>query len=100
MTMAEFCRRFGIDYEIMRSRVRGGRDLFAPVGTTPAKTSPASGYTLSELSNLYSLFRDDEFALDILADFAGLQRGSSAVVKLERKILKYLEKLRKEVHGK
>ena len=107
MSMAEFCRRFGVDYERMRSRASGRNDLFAPLphheGETMKgkwKTGGSGGYTLEELSEMYSRFRDNEFATDILADLACLKRRSSDVEKLESQIQKYLENQRKEVTGK
>lgn len=101
--MAEFSRRIGANYEPLRIRASLGRDVFKPIRYSQDNAPPPSGkdggYTLEELANLYSLFRSEEDALDILADFSGLRRGSSAVVRLERKIQTYLENLRKEVHG-
>ena len=102
--MAEFCRRLGIHYDSLRTRIVNGRDLFAPIKVTRARAASSvgkkEGYTLEELADMYCQFRDDEFALDILADFSGLERGSGAVVRLEREIQNYLENLRREVNGK
>ena len=107
MSMAEFCRKLNIEYDRLRARITHGYDLFAPLRQIPQDSSPqvdaksgGKGYTLEELADLYSRFRDDEFVLNILADFSGMPHGSPAVVKLEREIQTYLENQRKEVHGK
>lgn len=102
--MAEFCRRNDIDYERMRSRAANGYKMFKSMPDfddipTNAGKACDDGYTFSELAEMYSRFRNEEDALDILADFAGLRRGSSAVVRLEQSIQRYLEIKRKEVHG-
>lgn len=105
MTMADFARLIGVDYARLRRRAIGGSDLFSPMmnaqteATKKKEPEKTYGYSLEELAEMYSHFRDTEGALDVLADFACLRRKSSAVVRLEKQIQKYLEEKRKEVQG-
>ena len=73
MTLGEFCRRIGIDYDVLRGRMRRGAELFSPV--SPSKKDIKDdrlikGYSLDELVELYRGFAGSEDELQILADFA------------------------------
>lgn len=106
MTLREFANRLGVRYDTLRARAVRGKDLFSPITTSyddvarPRSVSTKDGgYTLEELAELYVKFRNDEDALEILADLACLRRRSSAAVRLQRRIEEYLEQKRKEIQG-
>jgi len=82
-----------------------GKNLFAPMQkANKAKTySPrkretnSGGYTLDELSDLYSRCRGAENELDVLADFACLPHDSLAVKKLRKEIQEHIKQKYQEV---
>lgn len=98
--MGEFARRVGVSYDVMRSRLRHGNDLFAPVSTIrreDEEDDQTKGYTLDELVELYRGFAGDEEELQILADFACTDRKHA--VKLLKKIKKRIQEIYEEVRG-
>ncbi len=105
MSLADFARLMGVDYNLLRARARREKNVFAPMPKvekvrtyTPKKTETVDGgYSMAELAELYSRFRGTEEELDVLADFACIPRQSDAVKKLRKEIQKYIEKKYKEV---
>lgn len=103
MKLSEFAKIVGVNYNRLRHRAQRGQDLFDPLPETKASLRDEEeiycGYSLEELAEMYSRFRDEEDALDILADFACQERRGKGVEKLRQDIEKYLEEKRKEVQG-
>ena len=102
MKLSEFAKIVGVDYNRLRHRVQRGQNLFDPLPEVRANINDEEsypGYSLEELAEMYSRFRDEEDALDILADFSCQERRGKGVEKLRQDIEKYLEEKRKEVQG-
>lgn len=103
MKLSEFAKLVGVDYNRLRHRVQRGQDPFEPLPEVKAILNENEenypGYSFEELAEMYSRFRDEEDAMDILADFSCQSRRGRGVEKLRQDIEKYLEEKRKEVQG-
>ena len=92
MTLAEFCRRIGVDYNVMRRRLRDNRDLFFPISQVKRELKDDrlyKGDTMEELVELYRGFAGDENELQMIADFACTDRKHA--IRILRQIKKCLE---------
>lgn len=74
---------------------------YAEENSKPRSTeNRVGGYTLDELSELYSRFRGSEDELQILADLACIPRRGSRVKLLREDIIRHLERKEMEAKGK
>lgn len=105
MPLREFADMIGVDYERLRRRLARGCSLESlPLkdeeydSPEPKREGSGSGmYTLEELADMYSKFRNEEDAQYILADLACLPRRGKAVRRLQTQIENYIEEKRKEI---
>lgn len=98
MPLSELARRIGVDYRTLRRRAQAGRDISRPSYNLLSQKnvevretiSKDGAYSFLEFVGMYKRFQIEKDALDILADFACMKRGSEDVIRLKERIEKYI----------